>query len=75
MQLECKPDEQSNFSIIYATPVGGKRHFRFRDAEALAQHVSDNKPGMFSGVPYLGERYDEKMSQLSSRGYRLPSDD
>lgn len=75
MQLECKPTELANFSICYATSVGGKRDFRFKSAEDMAQHVSDNRPGFFAGVPYIGEKYNEKMNQLRTRGYRLPSDE
>lgn len=75
MKLECRENEMANFSIQYAQPCGGKRTFRFRDAADLAEHVSQNRPAFFQGVPYLGEKYNEKLDQMRQRGYRLPSDE
>lgn len=75
MNLEAKPDEFAGFSIRYADKIGGKREFRFLHAADLAEHVQQNRPALFYKIPNLGERYEQTMENMRSKGYRLPSSD
>lgn len=72
--IEANPRNHGCISIVYATPVGGKREYRFNHGYEVAQHVSANHPGLFVGVPdtrLTGTEYRNEMKRQRDIGWRM----
>lgn len=62
------------FYFVYAQKVGGYREHKFVNAEDMAEHVRHNHPGLFRGVPENDVEYDDKISELRRKGWRIPEE-
>lgn len=70
--IEANAAQRGCVTIVYATPIGGKREFRFNHAYEAAKHVDQNRPDLFIGIPVDEDKRDEFYAAQRNRGYRLP---